>query len=72
MRRTDFTVEGIGEFPIDMLRYDQCWPVDAQAVRNITFDSGRRTVKLATNLYYSPNANRWESFGWKVKTVDKD
>lgn len=22
----EFTVEGCGTFPVDMLRYDQCWP----------------------------------------------
>jgi len=25
-RRYEFTVEGRGWFPVDMLRYDQCWP----------------------------------------------
>lgn len=31
----DFEVEGRGDFPLDMLRYDGCWPADGHAVAQI-------------------------------------
>jgi hypothetical protein len=31
VRRTYFTVQGTGPFPIDMLRYDRCWPAEEQS-----------------------------------------
>jgi hypothetical protein len=68
------TVTGDFHFPIDMLRYDQCFP-DSES------DSGRihRTLQLGgsnekeviTLVHYGqkswfPTRARWESFGWKV------
>lgn len=67
-----FTVEGIGAFPIDMLRHDSCWP-------HSETDSGKilksfeprfreyqsiRVVRRGTD----PTVGRWESFGWRVRT----
>lgn len=71
MAAITFTVEGAGEFPIDMLRYDYCWPKqskDSTAI-NASFQRQphvRRQVTLATNGYVT--TERWESFGWKVVT----
>ncbi len=31
-----YTVEGQGEFPLDMLRHSQSWPYDGQSVYNMT------------------------------------
>lgn len=33
--RTDFTVEGRGAFPVDMLRYCNAWPADESDARHI-------------------------------------
>jgi hypothetical protein len=41
------TVRGSGYFPVDMLRYDQCWPSDSEAIEGIDFGIDRR-VKRAT------------------------
>ena len=65
--RTILIVEGTGEFPIDMLRYDACCPDtenDSHAVKRDT----RRQVRLRR---YSINglpatAARWKSLGWSV------
>lgn len=65
---TDFTVAGSGEFPLDMLRYDECWPVDGNAVAAMTGE-GRRGVQLRTNRRM-PTRDRWDSFSWKVTAVD--
>lgn len=61
------TVEGRGRFPLDMLRYDSCWPYT-------TVDSGRmdpdvrekRKVVLLTNSPNAPTPKRWDSYTWKV------
>lgn len=61
----DFAVEGSGEFPIDMLRYDRCWPAAEAQVPYLTASrSGRRHV-LLTGLQ-EPTQARWQSFGWRV------
>lgn len=62
-------VEGSGDFPIDMLRYDSCYPaseVDSammmhgEGLRQITLMCHReRGLKIATR-------DRWLSFTWRV------
>ena len=67
----NFTVEGIGEFPHDMLRWDRCWPktlVDANRVGPHA-DHRRRQVNLVTHTRKGqswPTIDRWRSFGWRV------
>lgn len=64
------TVVGEGAFPLDMLRYDQCWPAqqgDADAIES----QGRRSIMLAkhqrgpSNPGWSPE--RWSTFGWTLQ-----
>lgn len=64
-----FDVEGRGDFPLDMLRYDLCWPATeddsrlvAHAVRTADRPVRLRGLKL-------PTVARWASFGWKVAVV---
>ncbi len=71
--RYDFLVTGQGIFPIDMLRYDHCWPhgqEDAAKI-DITLGSNRsreqRSVKITGVMY--PTAERWQSFGWSVSDI---
>ena len=76
-----FTVEGRGEFPTDMLRYDVCefaTPKDEKAAgkgyADPEFDSSRRKVTLlstSSNLHNKPTVDRWVSFGWSVVEVEK-
>jgi hypothetical protein len=68
-----FEVEGSGEFPIDMLRYDQCWPTDTADALKIRPAYGgdgsgleRRTISLSTTGKYVPTRGRWDSFTWRV------
>lgn len=60
-----FTVEGRGEFPLDMLRYDSCYP---RFVEDVTKMRGneRRSIAMVTQSQFAPTAGRWKSFGWKV------
>ena len=73
-----FKVRGKGQFPVDMLRYDECYPVDPVSVENIqeqkregkTESSGGRPVLRDVHLVsykaYGPTEARWESFNWMV------
>ncbi len=69
-----FTVEGTGEFPLDMLRTDRCWPAGAQDAARMAAHycmadpekTRSRTVQLETTEKYAPNRQRWLSFRWRV------
>lgn len=72
---TTFVVEGAGEFPFDMLRFDACWPDgsnDAAGIANSSLDDnsrrGRRRVRL--NSAATPTPARWDSFNWRVVETD--
>jgi hypothetical protein len=67
-------------FPIDMLRYDSCWPMRQEDVANITHSLDVRTRSdqgtTMTLVSYSdtkhsakPTEARWLSFGWRVGEV---
>lgn len=54
-----FVVQGRGDFPSDMLRYDDCVPIgDVEG-------ASRRRVTLSTTGRQITDA-RWLSFGWSV------
>lgn len=54
-----FIVEGRGEFPLDMLRYDEC-----KVNGGLSDSTDRRQVTLLGPR--QPTAARWLSFGWTV------
>lgn len=66
----DFEVRGSGQFPIDMLRYDECWPANDMAV--VAMDEGtyRRTVRLRTWRWLNVHPSRWDSFNWTCKILE--
>ena len=67
MRIIRFKVEGSGVFPLDMLRYDECWPLSG-ADSGIIHESGKRIVELR-GLDPSggrPTRWRWLSFMWPL------
>lgn len=70
-RRTEITVRGSGEFPYDMLRYDDACPVSSDDVSNMCNRDGafvQREVKLYRFSLdgAKAEADRWRSFGWQV------
>jgi hypothetical protein len=71
IKRWEFKVEGNGEFPFDMLRYDHCWPKQSDPdVINLA-PHGRSTMyktkrQVTLTAYNEPTAKRWESFGWPI------
>jgi hypothetical protein len=70
--RLRFTVEGTGTFPLDMLRYDCCWPVSQQDVAAMDYVPGQRPATRKVDLVMcaittnGPACERWSSFGWSV------
>lgn len=66
---TTFTVRGKGKFPVDMLRYDKCWPAsmdDAAVMEDLIVEPvvGRVDIKLTS--ISRPTYDRWKSYGWYV------
>ncbi len=73
LMREEFEVEGSFSFPVDMLRYDACFPADEQQSARIldTFHAPRERIKVRLARYAradmaSITPERWESFGWRV------
>jgi hypothetical protein len=72
----DFTVEGQGDFPFDMLRYDRCFPTDPESAANLQTPGPKSpqqrkcTLRIITdNKALRPTRDRWTSFGWTVGAV---
>ena len=68
---TDFEVQGSGDFPVDMLRYDRCFPTlsDSAVAIGMTRNAPKRSVSLRSIHQYrdwKPTTGRWQSFGWRV------
>jgi hypothetical protein len=60
-------VVGRGEFPVDMLRYDSCFP--EQGSLGEYDDSEYRVVEVTTMKRIGFwTADRWSSFGWEIVT----
>lgn len=69
-----FTVEGQGDFPLDMLRFDRCFPKTGFDASKIDWYQRieTRTIELVTHVRHNqswPGIDRWRSFGWKVVTI---
>ena len=72
--RFAFTVEGIGDFPLDMLRHDAAYPADKESVAAImaglAWAAARKRTRetLVVRLVSSraPTSDRWSTFGWTV------
>lgn len=74
MPRHEFTVVGNGPFPLDMLRYDSCWPKTQADVQVVYYShhEGRHTLdRRAVTLSggQRPTEARWASFGYKVEAT---
>lgn len=78
--RIIFTVEGIGSFPLDMLRYDGCFPYkqrdviaisDSLGVRGYSEKSEPVTLcSIRIDKKWNPTDGRWKSFLWKVQSIE--
>lgn len=64
-----FEVTGRGAFPMDMLRYDACYPAseaDAGVLQRVTTGRSREEATVALVSLRAPTQERWASFGWRV------
>lgn len=69
--RYRFTVIGAGEFPIDMLRYDRCWPRRESGEIAASFRPRlRAALTIDIEGMNEPTRDRWTSFGWHVHNVE--
>lgn len=71
-------IQGRGEFPFDMLRYDSCYPnserdssLMADTVRSYKSD-GRWSVCVRSASENKWTVGRWESFGCKITDVPRE
>lgn len=76
---TVFVVAGHGPFPFDMLRKDECFPLNTESalaigleVTDLRARDSRRSARLGTYKPLGPTVARWESFGWKVEGRDAE
>jgi hypothetical protein len=62
-RSASFLVEGSGDFPVDMLRYDR-----GRAMTPLPDPSQyhAKPFRVVVQLQTSPTIQRWDSFGWRV------
>lgn len=66
-------VEGRGGFPLDMLRYDACFPYEQTDSNRIERHDRRRIAFVRRGVNEGTGtAARWESFGWKVILATTD
>jgi hypothetical protein len=70
-KKVVYSVIGQGQFPVDMLRYDNAIPTKESDASKIAPSKwadetafGPRTVELKSEFY--PTKGRWESFGWTI------
>lgn len=74
----NFNVKGMGSFPIDMLRYDSCYPRTEEDSGKIhgTLGCGRADKEEITISHYGskkewmPTHGRWKSFMWEVVSTE--
>jgi hypothetical protein len=76
MRVATFKLEGYDQFPLDMLRYDACWPMDQDSIAEMqaSFDvrdrverrKERKPFKVTINTIGVMTPARWSSFGWRI------
>lgn len=76
----EFKVTGRSNFPLDMLRYDACYPGSQESVAEIqaSFDPRERMAREQRGFEVTlrsqisePTAARWNSFQWRVADVRK-
>ncbi len=60
-------VSGNGDFPLDMLRYDQCCPNNWTDMSALKGEEFRESMLSRYSMSGKPaDKDRWRSFGWIV------
>ena len=69
-----FKVRGQTAFPVDMLRYDRCWPEtreDSKEIERFVRQEVNATgcvglLSVSNNSNWRPASDRWRAFGWSL------
>jgi len=71
---THFVVEGLGDFPFDMLRYDSAYPMTERDSYLAGHTGEVRRVAVTSRKVNDndPTALRWQSFGWTVVGIFRE
>jgi hypothetical protein len=72
--RFEYAVEGVGDFPLDMLRHDRAYPADQESVTAImaglrwaaSRKRSREMLQVRLVSDRAPTPERWRSYGWTV------
>ena len=70
----EYTVSGVGDFPLDMLRHDRAFPADKASVAAILAGlawaaarkRSRETLTVRLVSHRVPTPERWRNYGWTV------
>lgn len=68
-----FVVVGDDQFPVDMLRYDLCYPKrtsDSHEIERSFRPRERRERRVTLVSSKAPTEPRWGSFGWALESVE--
>jgi hypothetical protein len=68
-----FIVAGNDQFPLDMMRYDICYPqreVDSHQIERSFRSRERRTRRVTLVSSKAPTEARWGAFGWLIESVE--
>ena len=73
--RFEYAVEGVGDFPLDMLRHVCAYPADEERVAAImaglrwaaSRKRSRELLQVRLLSHRAPTSERWRSFGWTVR-----
>ena len=60
-----FEVEGVGQFPFDMLRHSRAWPTSSVCATLLGREH-RRRIRLTAAQVRHVSLARWDSFRWPV------
>jgi hypothetical protein len=72
-RTYTITVVGIGQFPVDQLRYDLCYPkreADSHQIERSFYPREHQERRIVLVSSKAPTEARWGSFGWLVESVE--
>ena len=65
-----FYARGNGHFPLDMLRYDKCYPLKEGEAKELgNWVPETRAIRLETSGTHITRG-RWKSFGWIISKVE--
>ncbi len=69
-REYRYTVEGMGDFPWDMLRYDRVWPLSRPEPHRTDNNDAWGKLRMISLVGHGCTPDRWSSFGWAVLNSD--